>query len=171
MENNILFWIYSQWNINCISIYIISSLFISQWTFRLLLCLDYCKQRCTDHWGICIFFNYSFIFPGGSSEQNPPINAGEACVITESGRCSGEGNDNPLQYSCLGSSIDRRSWLGTVHEVTRVTHDLATKQQTVPKNRIAITLFLEDVVYTHTHTHTQKYYSGIENNEIMLFAQ
>ena len=75
-------------------------------------------------------------------------------MIPESGRCPGEGNDNPLQYSYLGNPMDRRAWLGTVHEVSRVIHDLATKQQRVSRNGIAITLFLEDVVYTHTHTHT-----------------
>ena len=37
----------------------------------------------------------------------------------------------------------------------KVIHDLATKQQTVPRNGIAITLFLEDVVHKHTHTHTK----------------
>ena len=39
----------------------------------------------------------------------------------------GEGNGNPLQYSCLGSPMDRRAWYVTVHGVARVGHDLATK--------------------------------------------
>ena len=46
--------------------------------------------------------------------------------------------------------MDRRAWLGTVHEVSRVIHNLATKQQTVPRKGIVITLFLEDVVHTYT---------------------
>ena len=38
----------------------------------------------------------------------------------------GEGNDNPLQYSCLGNTMGR-AWRATVHGVTRVGHNLATK--------------------------------------------
>ena len=43
---------------------------------------------------------------------------GDADLILESGRSSGGGNGNPLQYSCLGSPMDRRVWLATVHRVT-----------------------------------------------------
>ena len=39
--------------------------------------------------------------------------------IPESGRSSGEGNGNPLQYSCLQNSMDRRAWRATVHRVTK----------------------------------------------------
>ena len=45
-------------------------------------------------------------------------------------RSSGEGNDNPLQYSCLGNQIDRGTWWATVHGGgKRVRYGLATKQQ------------------------------------------
>ena len=41
-----------------------------------------------------------------------------------------EGNDYPLQYSCLGNPMDRGAWWATVHGVTkRVGHELLTKQQ------------------------------------------
>ena len=39
----------------------------------------------------------------------------------------GEGNGNPLQYSCLGNCMDRRAWKATALGVARVRHDLATK--------------------------------------------
>ena len=39
----------------------------------------------------------------------------------------GEGNGNPLQYSCLGNLIDRGAWPATVNGVTRVGHDLGSK--------------------------------------------
>ena len=39
----------------------------------------------------------------------------------------GEGNGNPLQYSCLGNPMDRGAWQATVHGVARVGHGLATK--------------------------------------------
>ena len=49
--------------------------------------------------------------------------------IPRPGKCPAEGNDNPLQYSCLGNLMDRGAWRATVHESQRVRHDLATKQQ------------------------------------------
>ena len=42
--------------------------------------------------------------------KNPPINAGDAGLIPGSGRSPGEGNDNPLQYSCLENPMDRGTW-------------------------------------------------------------
>ena len=47
--------------------------------------------------------------------------------IPGSGRFLGEGNGNPLQYSCLGSPKDSGAWRAIVHGVTRVRHDLITK--------------------------------------------
>ena len=46
-------------------------------------------------------------FPGGSVVKNPPANAGDLGLIPGSGRSPGEGNGNPLQYSCLGNPMDR----------------------------------------------------------------
>ena len=43
-------------------------------------------------------------FPGGTVVKNPPANAGDA---TEAGSIPGEGNGNPVQYSCLENSLDR----------------------------------------------------------------
>ena len=54
-------------------------------------------------------------------------NAGELASIPGSGRSPGKGNGNPLQYSCLENAMDRGAWQATVHGVTRVRHDLATK--------------------------------------------
>ena len=49
------------------------------------------------------------------------------CFHPGSGRSPGGGNGNPLQYSCLGNSMDRGAWRATVHGVARVGHDLVTK--------------------------------------------
>ena len=46
-----------------------------------------------------------------------------------SGRSPGEGNGSPLQYSCLGNSMDRGTWWVAVHGVLWVRHDLVTKKQ------------------------------------------
>ena len=46
-------------------------------------------------------------FPSGPVVKNLPANAGNAGLILGSGRSLGEGNDNPLQDSCLGKPMDR----------------------------------------------------------------
>ena len=65
--------------------------------------------------------------------KNLPANAGDAGSIPGLGRPPGEGNGNPLQYSCLENSMDRGAWQARVHRVERVRHDLSCM---------------------HTHTHT-----------------
>ena len=57
--------------------------------------------------------------PGGSVVKNLPANAGEIGSILGSGRSRGEGNGNPLQYSCLGNPTDRGDWQATVHRVAK----------------------------------------------------
>ena len=49
--------------------------------------------------------------------------------IPGSGRSPGEGNDDSLQYSCLGNPMDRGAWGLQSMGSQRVGHDLATKQQ------------------------------------------
>ena len=56
-------------------------------------------------------------FPGVSVVKKPPANARDSGSILGAGRSPGEGNDNPLQYSCLGNPIDRGAWWATVHAV------------------------------------------------------
>ena len=46
-------------------------------------------------------------FPGGSAVKNLPANAGDAGSSPGVGRSPGEGNGNPLLYSCLGNPMDR----------------------------------------------------------------
>ena len=48
-------------------------------------------------------------FLGGSMVKNPAANAGDTGSIPGSERFLGEGNGNPLQYSCLKNSMDRRA--------------------------------------------------------------
>ena len=58
-------------------------------------------------------------FPGGLAVKNPSANAGDVGAIPGSGRSSGEGNGNPLQYSCLANIVDRGAWQAAVHGVTK----------------------------------------------------
>ena len=53
-----------------------------------------------------------WIFPGGSDGKVSAYNAGDLGSIPGSGRSPGEGNGNPLQYSCLENPVDRGTWLG-----------------------------------------------------------
>ena len=58
-------------------------------------------------------------FPGGSEDKASACNAGDLGSIPGLGRSSGEGNGNPLQYSCLKNPMDRGAWQATVHGVTK----------------------------------------------------
>ena len=58
-------------------------------------------------------------FPGGSVVNNSQAISGDAGLIPGSGRFCGEGNGNPLQYSCLDNPMDRGSWWATVHGVAK----------------------------------------------------
>jgi len=53
----------------------------------------------------------------GSDGKESACNVADPGSIPESGRSPGEGNDNPLQYSCLENSTDRRAWQATVHGI------------------------------------------------------
>ena len=64
-------------------------------------------------------------FPGGSAVKNLPANAGAMGSIPGS-RSPGEGNGNPLHYSCLGNPMDKGAWWAT--KLQRVRHDLLAKQ-------------------------------------------
>ena len=56
---------------------------------------------------------------GRSDRKECASSAGDLSLISRSGRSPGEGNSNPLQYSCLENSMHHRAWCATVHGVTR----------------------------------------------------
>ena len=66
-----------------------------------------------------LFDRFICFLPRGSVIKNLPANAGDMGSIPGLGRFSGEGNGNPLQYSCLGNPIDRGAWQATVHGVAK----------------------------------------------------
>ena len=66
-------------------------------------------------------------FPHSSVSKESAGNTGHTGLIPGLGRCPGEGNGNPLQYSCLENPMDRGAWQATVHGIARVRHDLVTK--------------------------------------------
>ena len=58
-------------------------------------------------------------FPCSSVVEKSSCNAGDLASIPGSGRSPGEGNGNPLQYSCLESPMDKGAWQTTVHVVAK----------------------------------------------------
>ena len=58
-------------------------------------------------------------FPGGWDSKESAGNAADLGLIPGSGRYPGEGNGNPLQYSCLGNPMDRGAWWATVCGITK----------------------------------------------------
>ena len=77
--------------------------------------------------------------------KNPPAiqettcNAGDLGSIPGLGRSPGEGNGNPLQYSCLGNPMNRGDLWAPVYGVAKVRHDLAIKPPKVNENEGKLT--------------------------------
>ena len=65
----------------------------------------------------CTYANIGF--PGGSEVKAPACNVGDLGSIPGLGRFPGEGNGNPLQYSCLENPMDRGAWWAIVHGVAK----------------------------------------------------
>ena len=76
-------------------------------------------------------------FPGGSNRKESTYNVEDPASTPGSGRYPGEGNGNPLQYSCLENSMERGAWQATVHGVAKESdmsigrHTLRSTQQTM----------------------------------------
>ena len=60
-------------------------------------------------------YNLVIGFPGDSVVKNLPSRAGDVRLMPGLGRSPGEGNGNPLQYSCLENPMDGGVWQATVH--------------------------------------------------------
>ena len=58
-------------------------------------------------------------FPGVSAVKNPSANVVDMGLIPGWGRSPGEGNGNPLQYSCLVNPMDRGAWRAIIQEVLK----------------------------------------------------
>ena len=62
---------------------------------------------------------YLLGFPGGSDSKESAYKAGDPGLIPELGRSPGEGNGNPLQYSCLENPMDGGAWWARTHGVSK----------------------------------------------------
>ena len=112
---------YSEYNIILLYIYMYA------YTYRYICVYTYINTiLCYVGWPKIVeifLFLYNYPgFPGGSVVKNRPASAGDAedlGSILGLRRSSGEGNDNPFQYSCLENSMHRGAWQATVHGVTK----------------------------------------------------
>ena len=82
-------------------------------------CTSYCKRHFTNMMEVRILR----CFPGGGEVKNLPANTRDVGSISELGRSPGEGNGNPLQYSCVGNPMDRGARWATVHGTARIRLD------------------------------------------------
>ena len=66
-------------------------------------------------------FIYILGFPGGSviKKKNLHANTEDVVLIPGLGRSPGEGNGNPVHYSCLRNPMDREAWWATVHGIAK----------------------------------------------------
>ena len=78
-------------------------------------------------------WHVNYIFSGGSDGKEFAYNVGDPGLIPGLGRSPGEGNGNPLQYSCLENPVDEGAWWATIHGITE-----------------------SDTTELLTHTHTKK---------------
>ena len=83
---------------------------LGQTYMYILLCI---KQITNEN------LQYCMGFPGGSDGKASACNEGDLGSIPGSERSPGEGNGNPLQYSCLENLMDRGAWQATAHGVTK----------------------------------------------------
>ena len=91
---------------------------------------DWTELEINSLFQLCVF-HLTRDFPGGSDGGS--CSAGDLGSIPVLGRSPGEGNDSPLQYSCLGNPMDRGTWRARVHTVAELnttewlTHTHSTK--------------------------------------------
>jgi len=91
--------------------------------------------------------------------NNMPANAGDSRDVgstSGSGRSLGEGTDNPVQYYCVGNSMDRGAWQAAAHVVTK------------SKTWLSVHAYTHTNTNTHTHTHTPMVSNGCFPGQFIL---
>ena len=92
----------------------------------------------------------SFVIPlgfsDGSDGKESACSAGDLTLIPELGRSPGEGNGNPLQFSCLENPVDREAWRATVHGVA---------EESDRTEQLTLSLFFQraNIFYFHDCSH------------------
>ena len=80
----------------------------------------FAQVSCAEEGFLRVFgFCFCLLFPGGSDGKASAHNEGDLGSVPGSGRSSGEGNGNPLLYSCLENPMDVGAWWAAVHGVSK----------------------------------------------------
>ena len=95
-------------------------------------------------------------------------NVGDRGSIPGSGRSPGEGNGNPLQYSCLGNPIDREVWWATVHGVAKSRTQLNGFTFTFKESQIFPNLFLLAVLVTEVQLDSKSKIMKYEYKRVVI---
>ena len=90
-------------------------------------------------------------FPGGSEVKVSAWNTGDQDSIPGSGRSPGEGNGNPLQYSCLENPMQGGAWQATVHGVAKSQTRLS---DFTSLQKLKVVTFTFIILHTIQHLHT-----------------
>ena len=97
-------------------------------------------------------------FPGALEVKASACNAGDLGLILGLGRSSGEGNGNPLQFSCLENPMDGGAWWATVHRATKswtqlsdFTHSLTLQPHGLQHISFPAVHHLPEFAQTHVH--------------------
>ena len=75
--------------------------------------------RLSNHRAVSIRVVPASGLPRGLIVKDPPANEGDTGLVPGSGSSPGDRNVNPLQYSCLGYSMDRKAWRATVRRAAK----------------------------------------------------
>ena len=96
----------------------------------LLLCLfEIVHNKAGKYINTCVCVHthihilHTYGLPQWLGGKESTCQAGDVGLIPGLGISPGKGNDNPLQYSCLGNPMERGAWQATIHEVAGVRHD------------------------------------------------
>ena len=96
--------------------------------------------------------------PGSSDSKAPAYNEGDLGSIPGLGRPPGEGNGNPLQYSCLENPMDREAWQATVHGVAKSWTRLSNF--TFHHYQVSITLEIQGYLTVHLENYYMQQIHG-----------
>ena len=117
---------------------------MKEWSWTLTLCEIQMNSRCFIDLHVNVATTKPLGFPCSSSGKESAYDAGDQGSVPGSGRASGEGNDNLLQYSCLENSMDREAWRATVHGVAKSRTWLSTNTHSIGT--------LSSIYRSRTHT-------------------
>ena len=73
-------------------------------------------KECSNYHAIVLISHAGRGFPDSSVGKESACNAGDLSLIPGLGRCPGEVNGKPLQYSCLENHMDRGAWWAAIHQ-------------------------------------------------------